>query len=204
MKITIKNIIRWEQLTGKPFGAFDTADEGDITALMYVTTPTSDTGYSSYEDYADAIRRAPQVVEDHVKEVNRYLAYMGQFNTPDKEEEADPMALPRDEKEAPTCISDVAMNLLYSGVNADYLMNDAELCDLKMLGHGAEENVHRRMEEQRLWTYLGLSPYLDKNCKGATDFYPFPWEEQGKPKPVTEDDMQMAEAILGGKEAQHG
>jgi hypothetical protein len=50
-----------------------------------------------------------------------------------------------------------------------------------------------------------VSPYLDSSCKSATDFYPFPWEKEGKPKIIAEDDLAMAEAILiGGKEANNG
>ena len=207
MKITIKNIIRWEQLRGKTFSEFDTSDTDDVIALMYVTTPDKTLGGSLFETYWEVVQQRPKLVEKHSDEISRYLDYINQFSAKAEQEPEDPMALHTEESEKPdkTSIGDVAMNLLYSGVDAHYLMDEAELCDLPMLGKGAEERMHRRMEESRLWTYLSLQPYISEKDKirRASDLYPFPWEEKGKPVIVSDEDMAMAESILynNGKEA---
>lgn len=203
MKITIKNIIRWEQLREKAFGELKVSEPDDVIALMYVTTPEEEIGDTLFEDYRDIAKQSPKIVEKHSVEINKYLDYINQFSHKGGETPEDPMALRADkenEPESSASISNVAMNLLYSGVDAKYLMNEAELCDLSILGKGAEEKMHRRMEEERLWTYLTLQPYIGDGDKirKASDLYPFPWEE--KPVIVSDEDMAMAENILFGNE----
>ena len=42
--LTIKAIIRWEQLRGKSFSLMDYSDRDDIEALLYTTTICKGTG----------------------------------------------------------------------------------------------------------------------------------------------------------------
>ena len=93
-------------------------------------------------------------------------------------------------------MSDIVTGLIFEGVDANYLLNDAEICDLPMLCKGAEMKMRRDKEDSRLWAFLQLKPYMDDKVKTTTEFYPFPWEEEGKPVVVTDDDLAMAEAIL--------
>ena len=205
MKITIQNIIRWEQLRGKTFSTFDTSVEDDVIALMYVTTPAKDIDNSLFSEYREVTKDNPKLVAKQANNINRYLSFVNQFYATKKEDkELDPMALQKEgEEQKPTSIGNVAMNLLYSGVDANYLMHDAEICDLPLLSEGAEGKVKQDYENSRLWTYLNTLPYVDQDqCKSPHDFYPFPWETEGKI--VSDDDMEMAESILGGKEAENG
>ena len=205
MKITIQNIIRWEQLRGKTFSTFDTSVEDDVIALMYVTTPAKDIDNSLFSEYREVTKDNPKLVAKQANNINRYLSFVNQFYATKKEDKRDdPMALQKEgEEQKPTSIGNVAMNLLYSGVDANYLMHDAEICDLPLLSEGAEGKVKQDYENSRLWTYLNTLPYVDQDqCKSPHDFYPFPWETEGKI--VSDDDMEMAESILGGKEAENG
>lgn len=113
MKITIKNIIRWEQLRGKTFSEFDTSDTDDVIALMYVTTPDKTLGGSLFETYREVVQQRPKLVEKHSDEISRYLDYINQFSAKAEQEPEDPMALHTEESEKPdkTSIGDVAMNL---------------------------------------------------------------------------------------------
>ena len=197
MRISLKQIIRWEQLRRKTFNAFDTAVADDVIALMYVTSKPSDIEGSLFDTYKDVALEKPELVKKHADEIGRYFTYINQFAEKAREEVVDPMALkseePADDK---VSLSEVAMNLLYSGVDARYLMDEVELCDLPMLARGSESAMRRKLEDHRLWTFLMVSPYLDSSCKKTTDLYPFPWEEEGKSVIVSDEDLQMAESIL--------
>ena len=198
MRISLKQIIRWEQLRRKTFNAFDTAVADDVIALMYVTSKPSDIDDSLFDTYKEVASEKPALVKKHADEIGRYFAYINQFAEKAPEEPIDPMALKSEEPvdDSKVSISEVAMNLLYSGVNAQYLMDDVELCDLPMLARGSESAMRRKLEDHRLWTFLMVSPYLDSSCKKTTDLYPFPWEEEGKSVIVSDEDLQMAESIL--------
>jgi hypothetical protein len=210
MKIKIKQIIRWEQITDKAFCDFDPNKENDVIALMYVTSSDAAVKEHSFEMYCEVVKAQPKLIEDDIKAITRYLNYVNQFSHYEKEEpqEVDPMALHKEEEKDPETIrtSEIATSLLFGGVDAGYLMNEAEICDLPMLCKGLETKLRQDKEDSRLWTYLNVSPYLSESCKNTTDFYPFPWEEEGKPTIIPEDDMAMAESILNinNKEVDNG
>lgn len=210
MKIKIKQIIRWEQITDKAFCNFDPNNENDVIALMYVTSSDAAVKEHSFEMYSEVVKAQPKLIEDDIKKITQYLNYINQFSHygEDEAQEVDPMALHKDEEKEPESIrtSDIVNSLIFEGgIDANYLLNDAEICDLPMLCKGLEIKMRHAKEDSRLWTYLMCSPYLSESCKNATEFYPFPWEEEGKPKIIAEDDLAMAEAILNvGKEANNG
>ena len=194
MKIKIKQIIRWEQLRDKPFYELDTADELDVVALMYVTAPEQDIDNSTFEMFHQIADT--KSCDNLSKNISRYLNYVNQF-TPkvvpeDKHVEVDK----ENKKDEQIRVSEIVMSLIYDGVDANYLMNDAEICDLPMLCKGAEMKMRRDKEDSRLWSFLQLQPYMSDMIKNTTDFYPFPWEEEGKPIVLTDDDLAMAESIL--------
>lgn len=209
MKIKIKQIIRWEQLINKAFCSFDPNNENDVVALMYVTSSDKAAQEHSFEIYSSVVKAKPDLIKKDIKALTGYIDYINQFSRYEQEEEqkVDPMALHKDEKPSETVrTSDIVSSLLLEGgIDANYLLNDAEICDLPLLCKGLEAKMRHAKEDSRLWTYLLLSPWLDNSCKSATDFYPFPWEEKGKPKIISDEDLAMAEAILnGGKEVDNG
>ena len=210
MKIRIKQIIRWEQITDKAFCEFDPNNENDVVALMYVTSSDAAVKEHSFEIYSVVVKAQPKLIDGDIKKITQYLNYINQFSYygEDEAQEVDPMALHKDEEKEPESIrtSDIVNSLVFEGgIDANYILNDAEICDLPMLCKGLEIKMRHAKEDSRLWTYLMCSPYLSESCKNATEFYPFPWEEEGKPNIIAEDDLAMAEAILNvGKEANNG
>ena len=195
MKIKIKQIIRWEQLRDKPFYEMDATSELDVVALMYVTAPEQDIDNGTFETFQQVADSA--ACEKLSKSISRYLNYVNQFSpkikADDKPEED---SKDEDKKEEQKRVSEIATGLIFDGVDANYLLNDAEICDLPMLCKGAEMKMRRDKEDSRLWSFLQLQPYMDSKVKTTTDFYPFPWEEEGKSVVVTDDDLAMAESIL--------
>lgn len=195
MKIKIKQIIRWEQLRDKPFYEMDATDEIDVVALMYVTAPEQDIDNSTFETFQQVADYA--ACEKLSKDISRYLNYVNQFYPKIKADDK-PVEDSKDEdkKDEQIRVSEIATGLIFDGVDANYLLNDAEICDLPMLCKGSEMKMRREKEDSRLWAFLQLQPYMNSKVKTTTDFYPFPWEEDGKPVVVTDDDLAMAESIL--------
>ena len=195
MKIKINQIIRWEQLRDKPFYEMDATDEIDVVALMYVTAPEQDIDNSTFETFQQVADSA--ACENLSKSISRYLNYVNQFSPKIKADDK-PVEDSKDEdkKEEQIRVSEISTGLIFDGVGANYLLNDAEICDLPMLCKGAEMKMRRDKEDSRLWSFLQLQPYMDSKVKTTTDFYPFPWEEEGNQVVITDDDLAMAESIL--------
>lgn len=191
MKITIKQIIRWEQLRQKPFSKFTPTDEDDVQALVYCGS-SSDIDNGLFETFQDLAKDQSKLIRKQTSEITRYLNYIAQFTA--KVEESGDTPEPSGEG---VYMQDVAMNLIYSGVDANYVMNNAEICDIPMLARGCEGAMRRRMEESRLWSYQGLSPYMPSEIDSVQKFFPFPWEDVESIKKVKDEDIDMAEAILG-------
>ena len=137
MKIKIKQIIRWEQLRDKPFYELDATDEIDVVALMYVTAPEQDTDNCLFETFQQVADSA--ACENLSKSISRYLNYVNQF-APKIKADDKPVEDSKDEdkKEEQIRVSEIATGLIFDGVDASYLLNDAEICDLPMLCEGAE------------------------------------------------------------------
>ena len=195
MKIKIKQIIRWEQLRDKPFYEMDATSELDVVVLMYVTAPEQDIDNSTFETFQQVADSA--ACEKLSKSISRYLNYVNQFSPKIKAEDK-PVEDSKDEdkKDEQIRVSEIATGLIFDGVDANYLLNDAEICDLPMLCKGAEMKMRRDKEDSRLWSFLQLQPYMSKDVKTTTEFYPFPWDEESKYAPVPDDDLAMAESIL--------
>lgn len=189
-KITIKDIIRWEQLRQKSFSDFDVTDDDDVITLMYIVDKISKQ-YETYKEVADA---RPDLVKKTADEISKYMRYMSQFAEPDSD--AEDACETADEKEESARISDVVMNIIYSGVDAGYVMNEAEICDIPLLARGCEGKMRRRMEESRLWTFMTLSPYLDEKCKTPSALYRFSWEDENEESAVSDDDIEAVEGLL--------
>lgn len=204
MKIKIKQIIRWEQLRDKPFYEMDAESELDVVALMYVTAPEQDTDNCLFETFQQVADYA--ACEKLSKDILRYLNYVNQFAPIAKTEDSKPEDKPtedgkeEDKKDERIRVSEIATGLIFDGIDANYLLNDAEICDLPMLCKGAEMKMRRDKEDSRLWSFLQLKPYMDDKVKTTTDFYPFPWEVESEPVPISDDEIAMAEFLLKPKE----
>ena len=67
-----------------------------------------------------------------------------------------------------------------SGLDAHYVLNEMELCDMPLYIEAYERKRKEEMEGSRLWTYLTILPHIDakKMKNGAKDLIVFPWEEE--------------------------
>ena len=102
-----------------------------------------------------------------------------------------------EQQEKSPLISDLASRLVVNvGLSPEYVYNQMELWQMQDIFNAYEEKEHRRLEEQRLWTYLLLMPNLDSKKKVTPEqILPFAWDEDNKAKTVQED-FKRHESII--------
>lgn len=190
MKLTIKSIIRWEQLSSKPFTDIDITSEEDIEMLIYCTSGMS-VPFDIYKGTFDS----PKIVKKKISDLVSYMSVYAQF-------------VPKgDDKGENQYIRDIVSSLIASGIDAHFVFEELELQDLPIITKAIEERKKEDMESKRLFTYLTILPHIDasKLPNGAKDLLPFPWDEEIKketPTPPTEEEYNNYVEQL--KKAYHG
>lgn len=197
-KLTIKSIIRWEQLCGKSFSLMDYSNKDDVEALLYTVTMCNNPGIT----YTFDVFRQTLVSEKITRKLGMSLeletVVLNQFQ---KKQEA----TTDDNESSLGMIGDIISTLILSGLSADYVLNQMELCDLPMYLDAYERKKKEHMEEGRMWTYLSILPHIDssKMRHGAKDLITFPWEEEETKKEaeraINEDADRLEEFMALGK-----
>lgn len=192
--LTIKSIIRWEQLRKKSFSLMDYSDKEDVEALLYTTTIcNSDCVRHTFDVFRTTLTNK-KLVREMVLRLERETAMLRQFQ---KKQEGANMGNTED---SPEMISSIISTLIMSGLDAHYALNEMELCDLPLYIEAYERKRKEEMESARMWTYLTILPHIDakKMKNGAKDLIAFPWEELEKEaeKEIKETEIERFEAFM--------
>ena len=172
--LTIESIIRWEQLRKKSFSLMDYANEEDVEALLYTTTICNNENTMYSFDIFRKTLSNQKLVREMVSKLETETAVLSQFQK--KQEKADIGST----DDSPGTIADIVSTLIMSGLDAQYALNEMELCDLPLYIEAYEKKRKEEMESARMWTYLTILPHIDarKMENGARDLIIFPWEEE--------------------------
>lgn len=193
MKLTMKAIIRWEQLNKKPFDLLDYSSEDDVLSLFYVCQPG--------EPKITFVEFRKGLTDDDVKEMagefERQTRIISQFQTASKKNGA---AQVEGSTSNPAYIKDIIPMLVMNGLNVYFALNDMDLCDLPIFTKAYEQGVKDRLMSERLWAFMQLSPHLKK---GATpkDICPFAWEVEDEAlseKKIEEEKNEFSTFIKSG------
>jgi hypothetical protein len=170
MKITLKDIIRWEQLTGKSFFNIDYSDEDDLEYLLYVCDH-SEVTFGTFKE----VFKNRKVVDKMLGEFNRYLALSSQFMPGQDDGKGG-------EKDT-RYMKDIVSFIIVSGVDPHFVMEEMELQDLPLIVKALETKRRISLEDKRTFTYLTMLPHMDtsKLKNGMEDILSFPWDNE-KPK----------------------
>lgn len=193
IKLTVKAVIRWEQLTGRPFSSLNYSDNEDVEKLLYVSALCSADNPCTFEVF-QSILKNQRLLKGFVQEIEKDGKIVAQF------QQMHTNSLSGQESGEPGYFKDIVYMLIQAGVNPHYLMNEAELCDLPELISAYERNKKEQMEASRLWTFLTILPHIDsKKIQSAKDIYPFPWEmdeEKEKANQTIQNDTALFEAFM--------
>ncbi len=201
IRLTIKSIIRWEQLRGKSFYLMDYTNAEDFESLLYTTSMSA----RGEKTYTFAVFRQTlsneKVAREMVTMLQQEIAVLNQFR---KKLEENP---PENSDSTPGYISEFVSMLVMSGLDAHYALEEMELCDLVMYIEAYERQRKEQMEGDRLWTYLSIIPHVGtKRIPIPRDLYIFPWEYEETKKEAQraiKEDMDDFEAFMKTKKSDY-
>lgn len=175
IKLSLKAIVRAEQMLGKPFNDIDYNHEDDVMKLFYCAVLTNNRERFTFEDFA-SMMASEGFMESLLRRFEKEVQIHSQFITSQV-----PGERTGDKKAA--YISELAGNLIAGGMDANYVMNEMELCDIPFLMDALDRKRKEDMESQRLWTFYSILPHVDtKKIKDPSDLIVFPWEQEAKRK----------------------
>lgn len=190
--LTIKSIIRWEQLRKKSFSLMDYTDKDDVDALLYTTTICNNDGMAYTFDVFRKTLCNQKLVKEMVLKLELETAMLSQFQKKQKE------ANIGNTEGSPEMISSIISTLIMCGLDAHYALNEMELCDLPLYIESYEKKRKEDMESARMWTYLTILPHIDakKMVNGAKDLVTFPWEEPVIEKEIKNTEIERFELFM--------
>lgn len=182
LKLTVKSIIRFEQLSGKQFTKMDYGIEEDMKMLLYCMSDMLVT-YNAYSIALRSKKNAKQQLYDFRKsyEVSAQFQKKGTGEADTSE----------------YYFSDLVNMLIAQGIDPNYLLNDMEICDIEGLVKAVDEKKRQDMQERRLWTYFTVMPHINTKKTKLTPekMYAFPWEE-GRLRIEAEREKSMTQKTM--------
>jgi hypothetical protein len=181
MRLTMKAIIRWEQLNKKPFSQLDYSSEDEIISLFYVCDQSTEIKVS-LDEFREGLQE--QEAKKMVKDFERQTFLASQFQSVSKKKSKEAKA---SEDSNPIYIKEIVPMLVMSGLDVYFALNEMELCDLPIFLQAYDQKVKDKLTAQRLWTFMQLSPHLEKGTT-PKDIHPFSWEMEEER--ISEEDME--------------
>ena len=191
--IKIKNIIRYEQLSGKSFSDFDSSNENDVITLLYCIELPKET----FEVYKKTAKVAEKALFNEIKKINDEMVLINQFSTVQSDESTAESDTKKHEM-----VSNIVAALIYGGLDAHFVMEEMEIADLPLFIKGLETKKKEKLENWRLWTFFTVLPHVGKGISKPQDLIKFTWEEDTEKQEAAktlEDSKDLFDAFMNGK-----
>ena len=203
IKLNIKSIIKFEQLTNKPFSLIDYTSEEDVSKLLYCIVLSNNDCQFTYSQFLQLLD-SKKISKNLFEQFQTVCEVFNQFKNTGTEEENTRDTVEGKESRG-TYVKDLAALLvIQGGLDVNYVLNELSLNDIPLYIQALNDKQRERMEEQRLWTFISILPHVDsKKLKTPADLYPFPWELKEKEierKKHVEEGVKMLDNILDNKE----
>ncbi len=175
IKLSIKAIIRAEQMLSKPFTEIDYTNIDDLTKLLYCAVLVNNPVILTFEEFQNIAENEKQFAS-MIKELEKANKVLEQFARSDEQGSGGI-------QDAPQYIKDLAGMLIMSGLDAHFVLDEMEISDIPVFIEAYEKKKREDMEASRLWTFLSVAPHIDtKKIRSVEDFFLFPWEVEAKKK----------------------
>lgn len=195
IRLSIKAIIRVEQMLSKPFTDIDYTNIEELTKLLYCAVLSNNPVLFTFEEFQAIVENEKQF-SIMIKEIEKANLVLEQFSRLEASQSVGETG------ESPY-IKDLVGMLIMSGMDAQYVMNEMEISDIPVFVEAYEKKKREEMEASRLWTFLSIIPHIDtKKVKSPKDMMMFPWEEEETRKATEEAllrDKELAEKFFSGK-----
>lgn len=197
LKLTIKAMCLFEQLTGKSFLALDDTDLVDMLYAMFVTSNNLRMSKDAFVVLMEDERVAKWMIDEYTRQ-SKFDSQLRFFNRV-KEVGASPDEIEKERHDNPVTITSIAGSFIANGIDPHYVMYDMELWEIDMYEDAIVNETRTRLDEQRLFTWLSMMPHLDKKAaaklKHPSDLLPFPWDEDIKERKQKELDKNAGAAM---------
>lgn len=195
IRLSIKSIIRAEQILSKPFTDIDYTNVEELTKLLYCTVLSNNPVLFTFEEF-QAIAENEKQLSVMIKEIEKANLVLEQFSRGTTAQNVENAG------ESPY-IKELVGMLVMSGLDAHYVMNEMEISDIPIFVEAYEKKKREEMEASRLWTFLSIIPHIDtKKVKSPKDLMMFPWEEEEAQKAAEATllrDKEIAERFFSGE-----
>lgn len=195
IRLSIKSIIRAEQILSKPFTDIDYTNVEELTKLLYCTVLSNNPVLFTFEEF-QAIAENEKQLSAMIKEIEKANLVLKQFSRGTTAQNVENAG------ESPY-IKELVGLLVMSGLDAHYVMNEMEISDIPIFVEAYEKKKREEMEASRLWTFLSIIPHIDtKKVKSPKDLMMFPWEEEEAQKAAEATllrDKEIAERFFSGE-----
>ena len=173
LKINMKTILLYEEMSGK---SFYEVDGEDVMLLIYCALVVNN-DLSITKSHFDIIMKNEKIARELMAKCQSELDFIQQFIKTDNKVKQETEEVEKDNK-----VSNVVnMILLQNNLDINYVMYEMRLWELAPLIKSIEEKTKADMVEKRFWAYLNICPHIDsKKIKGPEDILPFPWEKDNK------------------------
>lgn len=203
IKLNIKSIIKFEQLTCKPFSEIDYTSEEDVNKLLYCIVLCNNNYQFTYPQFLQLVENK-KINKNLIEQFQTHCEVFNQFKDVDTEGVKTRDTVEGKESRGMYVKDLAALLIIQGGLDVNHVLNELSLNDIPLYVKALNNKQRERMEEQRLWTFISILPHVDsKKLKTPSDLYPFPWELKEKEieqKKHVEEGTKMLDNILDNKE----
>ncbi len=178
LKLNIKSIVAYEQLTKQSFQSFNGATE-QIIPLLYAIIVSNNEYKETYEDTLKYLFADTKTLKQLSKELEKELKFEEQFRNNISNTDEDSNTDSNTEQQL--YISQMIPILIDCGLSIEYILNEMRYTEIDTYIRYKNEKEKTRLTEKRLFTYLTILPHIDsKKCSSPQQLLPFEWEKEEK------------------------
>lgn len=194
IKLNIKSIIAYEQLTGKSFYQIDYENEEDLLKLMYCIVLENNEEVFLFDEFLSIINNENIASEISIK-LKRIYLLIEQFVKNNDKQELENNSIDSDEKPEVAFIKDIAgLLIVQCGLNPEYVMNKMSINEINIYINAYDKKNKMVMEKERLWCYMSVLPHISSDkINTPQKFYPFPWEQENIKKQIEKNKINKNE-----------
>lgn len=173
MKQSIRILALYEAMGGTSIFSGKELTHSDITHLLHAYVCVK-SGTAVSENVLKEVISDTKKGEELIGEVESFLAELSVWGELVTKE----MSGENTDTSDMTVTSVIGMLVVECGISPKYVMDEMELWEISTYVGGLNEKQKKHLEEKRIFTFLGMSPWLGSNGKNLTpqDVIKFPWD----------------------------
>lgn len=194
IRLTVRAIIRWEQMTGRSFRDIDFSDAEDVRKAQYCAWSTYSTAPCPYREFLLMMKNG-RLARKLDRSFMRYNKFVSQFVEQPKDGGASSA-----EPERPMRIGQIAAHFIASGMDSRFVLDEMLVGDIPLYAEALEDKMKQQEESRRLWTFYSIMPHVDvRKLRSPQQLCRFPWERQGMTDTEREQAINEFKDIMAGK-----